>query len=326
LADLFAHSAGSPLLWGTFFVLLTVMLALDLGVFHRREHVVKSREAAIWTAVWILLSLAFGAWIWFEDGRQPALEYFTGYLIEKSLSVDNIFVFIVIFRYFRVPARYHHRVLYWGILGALVMRGFFIVLGAALVSRFDWVLYLFGAFLVYTGVKIIVHRGTDVHPENNPVVRFFQRFVPLTHDYRGKAFAVHEGGRWLATPLLLVLAVVEVTDVVFATDSIPAIFGITHDPFLVFTSNIFAILGLRALYFLLADLMDRFVYLSYGLGTVLAFIGVKMLAHGWVELPIEASLGVVAGVLVLSVGASLLWPPQEDPAEKRGEGGDEPPS
>lgn len=322
MADLFAHSAGSPLLWGTFFVLLTVMLALDLGVFHRREHEVKSREAAIWTAVWIFLSLAFGAWIWFEDGRQPALEYLTGYLIEKSLSVDNIFVFIVIFRYFRVPARYHHRVLYWGILGALVMRGIFIFLGAALVSRFDWVLYLFGAFLVYTGVKIIAHRGTDVHPENNPVVRFFQRFVPLTHDYRGKAFAVHEGGRWLATPLLLVLAVVEVTDVVFATDSIPAIFGITHDPFLVFTSNIFAILGLRALYFLLADLMDRFVYLSYGLGTVLSFIGVKMLLHGWIELPIEASLGVVAGVLVVSVSASLLWPPDEEAEEDS----EEPPS
>lgn len=315
-------SVGTPLAWGAFFALVLVVLALDLGVFHRREHRVGGREAAAWTAVWIGLSLAFNAWIWYEDGSQAALEFLTGYLIEKSLSVDNIFVFIVLFEYFRVPARYQHRVLFWGILGALVMRGIFIGVGAALVSRFDWIFYLFGAFLVYTGVKIVRNRGTDVHPEENPVVRFFQRFVPLTREYHGKRFLVRRDGRLLATPLLLVLVVVEATDVVFALDSIPAIFGITTDPFLVFTSNIFAILGLRALYFLLADLMGRFRFLPYGLGAVLVFIGVKMLAHGWVEVPIEVSLGVVAGVLTLAVAASLRWPAA---AEAEGEDGEEAP-
>jgi tellurite resistance protein TerC len=304
---LFESAIGTPLLWGAFFAIVLVMLALDLGVFHRHEHVVKSREAALWTAVWIGLSLAFNAWIWWQYGSQPGLEFLTGYLIEKSLSVDNIFVFIVIFQFFRVPAIYHHRVLFWGILGALVMRGVFIGVGAALVARFDWVLYIFGAFLVYTGIKILKNKGTDIHPEDNPVLGFFRRFVRMTNDYRGKHFVVHEGGRWFATPLLLVLVVVEATDLVFAVDSIPAIFGITHDPFIVFTSNIFAILGLRALYFLLADLMGRFEYLPYGLGIVLAFIGLKMLVHHWVEIPIEASLAIVVLVLGGSVVASLLW-------------------
>lgn len=312
-------SAGTPLLWGSFFVLVLVMLALDLGVFHREEHEVGTREAAIWTAVWIGLSLAFNGWIWFEDGRQPALEFLTGYLIEKSLSVDNIFVFIIIFEYFRVPRKYHHRVLFWGILGALVMRGIFIAVGAALVSTFDWVLYVFGAFLVYTGYKIVRERGTQVDPENNPVVRFFQRFVPLTHDYHGKRFLVRREGGLVATPLLLVLVVVEATDVVFAVDSIPAVFGVTQDPFIVFTSNIFAILGLRALYFLLADLMGRFHYLPYGLGAVLSFIGLKMLVHGWVHVPIEVSLGGVVVLLGASVAASLLWPPAETVETAAGE-------
>jgi len=312
---LFTSEAGSPLLWGTFFVVILVMLALDLGVFHRKEHRVGMREAAVWTAVWITLSLAFNAWIWVEDGSQPALEFLTGYLIEKSLSVDNIFVFIVIFSYFRVPEKYHHRVLFWGILGALVMRGVFIGIGAALVSRFEWVLYVFGAFLVYTGIKVIVHRGTDVHPEQNPVVGFFRRFVPMTSDYRDRHFWVREGGRLLATPLLLVLVVVEATDVVFAVDSIPAIFGVTRDPFLVFTSNIFAILGLRAMYFLLADLMGRFEYLPYGLGAVLTFIGLKMLVHHWVEVPIEWSLAAVVFLLTASIVASLLHGPEHK--EKR---------
>ena len=315
--DLFFQSpAGSPLLWGTFFAVVLVMLALDLGVFHRQEHVVGSKEAAIWTAVWIGLSLAFNAWIWIEDGKQPALEFLTGYLIEKSLSVDNIFVFIVLFDYFRVPRQYHHRVLFWGILGALVMRALFIGIGAALVSRFDWILYAFGAFLVYTGYKIVRDKGTEIDPAHNPVVRFFQRFVPLTHEYHGKHFLVRHQGALMATPLLLVLVVVEATDVVFAVDSIPAIFGVTTDPFLVFTSNIFAILGLRALYFLLADLMGRFRYLPYGLGAVLVFIGLKMLVHDWVHVPIEVSLGGVVLLLGAAVAASLLWP---------GEAPDEPP-
>ncbi len=303
-----AASIGTPLAWGVFFTVVLAMLALDLGVFHRHEHVVRTREAAIWSAVWITLSLAFALWIGLVDGERPALEFLTGYLIEKSLSVDNIFVFIVLFGYFRVPETYHHRVLFWGILGALGMRGLFIGLGAALLARFDWILYLFGAFLVYTGIRIVVQRGPDVHPERNAVVTFFRRFVPLTHDYRGRRFAVREGGRWRATPLLLVLVVVEATDIAFAVDSIPAIFGVTRDPFLVFTSNIFAILGLRALYFLLADLMSRFDHLPFGLGAVLAFIGTKMLLHDRVDVPIEVSLLVVVGLLGGAVAASLLWP------------------
>ncbi|HEX2254133.1 MAG TPA: TerC family protein [Thermoanaerobaculia bacterium] len=304
---MFESAIGTPLLWSAFFVVILVMLALDLGVFHRHEHVVRTREAALWTAVWIGLSLLFNAWIWWQYGSQPGLEFLTGYVIEKSLSVDNIFVFIVIFQYFRVPEKYHHRVLFWGILGALLMRGIFIGIGAALISRFEWVLYIFGAFLVYTGIKVIKNKGTEIHPEDNPVLGFFRRVVPLTNDYRGKHFVVHEAGRWFATPLLLVLVMVEATDVVFAVDSIPAIFGVTRDPFIVFTSNIFAILGLRALYFLLADLMGRFEYLPYGLGLVLTFIGAKMLVHHWVEIPIEVSLAVVVLVLGGSIAASLLF-------------------
>ncbi len=317
-------SIGSPLLWGLFLAALLFILALDLGVFHREEHVIGTREAAVWTATWIGLSLAFGGWVWSQFGSRVGLEFFTGYLIEYALSVDNIFVFIVIFSYFAVPPKYQHRVLFWGIFGALVMRGVFIWLGAALISRFDWVLYLFGAFLVFTGVRILVHRETEVHPERNPVVKLFQRFVPLTHRYHEKRFVAREAGRLVATPLLLVLAVVEATDVVFAVDSIPAIFGITRDPFIVFTSNICAILGLRSLYFLLAGLLGKFIYLKFGLGLVLAFIGVKMLAADLVHLPVQASLAVVVAILGGSVAASLLWPPPPDvvphPPEPEGAG------
>lgn len=305
-------SIGSPLLWGIFLGVLLVILALDLGVFHRKEHVIGTREAAAWTGTWIGLSLAFGGWVWWRFGSQAGLEFLTGYLIEYALSVDNIFVFIVIFGYFAVPPKYQHRVLFWGIFGALVMRGVFIGLGAALISRFDWVLYIFGAFLVFTGIKILVHRETEVHPERNPVVNLFRRFVPITHHYHGKHFVALENGRRVATPLLLVLVVVEATDVVFAVDSIPAIFGITRDPFIVFTSNICAILGLRALYFLLAGLLGKFIYLKFGLGLVLAFIGVKMLAADFVHLPVQVSLGVVVAILGGSVVASLLWPPPPD--------------
>jgi len=325
---LIAATIGTPVLWGVFFVLILIMLVIDLGVFHRHEHEIKSREAAIWTVVWVVLSLGFNLWIYLEDGREPALEFLTGYLIEKALSIDNIFVFIVIFAYFKVPPRYHHRVLFWGILGALVMRGLFIALGTVLISRFEWILYLFGAFLVYTGIKIVWNRGTEVHPEDNPVVGFFERFVPLTRRYHGKHFLVREGGRLLATPLLLVLVVVEATDILFAVDSIPAIFGVTRDPFIVFTSNIFAILGLRALYFLLADLMDRFDYLPYGLGLVLAFIGAKMLVHPWIEVPIEASLGAVVVLLGGSVVVSILFDRRrrrDGPPPGPGEGGGDPP-
>ena len=302
------ETIGTPLLLGLFLAFILGMLALDLGVFHRREHQVRAREATIWTLVWIALSLAFNLWVYLQFGPTKGLEFFTGYVIEKALSVDNIFVFIVIFRYFSVRPEHQHRILFWGILGALVLRGIFIVAGTALLARFDWIILVFGAFLVYTGFKILRAHETEVHPEKNPVFKLFRRFVPLTSDYHGKHFFVREGGRLLATPLLLVLVVVEATDVVFAVDSIPAIFGITHDPFIVFTSNIFAILGLRALYFLLAGLMHKFRYLSVGLGLVLVFIGVKMLIHDWFEIPIVVSLGVVTFLLGGSVLLSLLRP------------------
>ncbi|HSK78500.1 MAG TPA: TerC family protein [Thermoanaerobaculia bacterium] len=302
------ETIGTPLLLGLFLAFILGMLALDLGVFHRREHQVGPREATIWTLVWIALSLAFNLWVYLQFGPTKGLEFFTGYVIEKALSIDNIFVFIVIFRYFSVRPEHQHRILFWGILGALVLRGIFIVAGTALLARFDWIILVFGAFLVYTGFKILRAHETEVHPEKNPILKLFRRFVPMTSDYHGKHFFVRESGRLLATPLLLVLVVVEATDVVFAVDSIPAIFGITHDPFIVFTSNIFAILGLRALYFLLAGLMHKFRYLSVGLGLVLVFIGVKMLIHGWVEIPIVVSLGVVAFLLGGSVLLSLLRP------------------
>src|SRR6185369_11805910 len=245
------------------------MLAVDLGVVHRKEHRIGLREAVVWSFLWTVLALLFNAWIYQRYGSKPGLEFFTGYVIERSLSFDNIFVFVVLFNYFAVPAKLQHRVLFWGILGALLSRGLFIALGTALLTRFEWLMLVFGAFLVYTGIKILRGDESEVHPEKNPVLRLFQRFVPLTSEYHGKKFFVRLDGRLLATPLMLVLVVVEATDVIFAVDSIPAVFGVTRDPFIVFTSNIFAILGLRALYFLLAGLMHKFHYLSYGLGLVL---------------------------------------------------------
>ncbi len=306
--EIAAPSLGSPLQWGLFFAFILGMLVLDLGVFHRKQHRVGIREAVVWSIVWTVLALIFNFWIYREYGNQAGLEFLTGYVIERSLSFDNIFVFIVIFNYFAVPSEYQHRVLFWGILGALISRGIFIALGTALITRFDWLIFVFGAFLIYTGWKILKEKDTEVHPEKNPVVKLFQRFVPLTPRYHGKHFFVVEAGRRLATPLMLVLVVVEATDVVFAVDSIPAVFGVTTDPFIVFTSNIFAILGLRALYFLLAGLMHKFVYLSYGLGLVLVFVGAKMLLHDWVHIPVEWSLGVVGALLAGSVVVSLLRP------------------
>ena len=300
------ETIGTPLLWSVFALVVTVSLALDLFVFHRQAHEVGFREALGWTVFWVVLSLVFNLWIYFESGSGPGLEFLTGYVIEKALSVDNIFVFLVIFEYFAVPARYQHRVLYWGVLGAVVLRGVFVALGAALLARFHWVIYVFGVFLVYTGVRLMVRREAEVHPERNPVVRLARRYLPMTGEYHGQRFFVVEAGRRVATPLLLVLLVVEATDVVFAVDSIPAIFAVTRDPFLVFTSNIFAILGLRALYFVLADLMDRFVYLGVGLGLVLSFVGVKMLISHWIEIPVEWSLAVVLTVLVASMAVSWI--------------------
>ena len=306
------ETVGTPALWIGFIAFVLAMLALDLGVFNRKAHEVHTREALAWSVVWIGLSLLFnvGIYIWF--GPERALEFLTGYLIEKALSVDNLFVFIVLFSYFAVPAQLQHRVLFWGILGALIMRALFILIGTALIQKFHWIIYLFGAFLVFTGIKLLAHREGEVHPERNPVLRLFRRVVRAVPDYRGARFTVKEAGRWYATPLLMVLVVLEATDIVFAVDSIPAIFAITTDPFIVFTSNIFAILGLRALYFLLARMMVKFHYLKMGLGLVLAFVGAKMLLADVVKVPIALSLGIVGALLTLSVVASLLFPAKED--------------
>jgi len=300
--------AGTPLQWGFFFALILGMLALDLGVFNRREHRVGLREALVWSVVWTIVALLFNLWIYYRFGSRIGLEFLTGYIIERSLSFDNIFVFVVLFNYFAVPAEYQHRVLFWGILGALVSRGIFIAMGTALLARFAWLIFVFGGFLVYTGIKILLQKETQVHPERNPVLKLFRRFVPLTSGYRGKRFFVRDDGRFKATPLMLVLVVVEATDVIFAVDSIPAVFGVTQNAFIVFTSNIFAILGLRALYFLLAGLMHKFQYLSYGLGLVLVFVGAKMLVHDWLDIPIEVSLAIVLGLLAAAIIVSLLDP------------------
>lgn len=307
------ESIGTPALWFGFTVFVLAMLTLDLGVFHRKAHEVGVREALVWTVVWIALALAFNVGVYFWFGSDRALEFLTGYVMEKALSVDNIFVFIVIFATFAVPAKLQHRVLFWGILGALIMRAIFIVLGAALLAKYHWVAYLFGAFLVITGIKLLVQRSGQIHPERHPVVRLFQRFVPLTDDYRDGRFVVVEGGKRYATPLLLVLVAVEATDLVFAVDSIPAIFAITSDPFIVYTSNIFAILGLRALYFALAGIMGKFHYLKVGLSLVLVFVGAKMLLMGVYKIPILASLGIIAALLAGSIVASLLRRPTTRP-------------
>ena len=302
------QGVGSPLLWIGFTAFVLAMLALDLGVFHRKAHAVGHREALIWTLVWVSLAVSFNVWIFLRFGSQLGLEFLTGYLIEYSLSIDNIFVFIIIFRYFSVPAASQHRALFWGILGALIMRAVFILLGAALIENFHWIIYLFGAFLVYTGYKMVNGHDMEVHPERNPIVRLFQRAVPMTSQYEGSHMLVRQRGRWMATPLLLVLAVIEGTDLVFAVDSIPAIFAVTRDTFIVYTSNIFAILGLRSLYFLLAGAMTKIQYLKIGLGAVLTFVGVKMLISEMYKIPILFSLGVIAGLLGAAVLASFIRP------------------
>jgi tellurite resistance protein TerC len=305
------QTIGSPLLWGGFIVFVLLMLALDLGVFHRNAHSVTVKEAGLWTAVWVTLAVLFniGIYVWF--GSERALEFSAGYLIEKALSVDNIFVFVVIFTTFGIPAAYQHRVLFWGVLGALVMRAAFIVAGGAFLQRFHWAIYVFGGILVLTGIKLLVQKEGEMHPEKNPVVRFFQRIFPLTHTVEGGHFTVVQNGRRYGTTLLLALVAVEVTDLIFAVDSIPAIFAVTTDPFIVFTSNIFAILGLRSLYFLLAGVIGKFHYLKIGLAFVLVFVGAKMLLVDVYKVPIGVSLLVIASILVLSVVISLLRPPPD---------------
>ena len=302
-------------LWVGFNAFVLGMLALDLGVFHRKAHEVSLREAATWSAVWVALALAFNYGVYQLMGRDAGLEFLTGYLIEKALSVDNIFVFVLVFSYFRVPPRYQHRVLFWGILGALVMRGVMIAAGAALIGRFHWILYVFGAFLVVTGVRMATHAEHAIEPGSNPVVRLVRRLMPVTDRYHGQRFFVREAGRRVATPLFLVLAFVETTDLIFAVDSIPAVFAVTTDPFLVYTSNVFAILGLRALYFLLAGVIHRFHHLKLGLAAVLVFVGAKMLLADVYAVPIGVSLGVIAFLLGASVLSSLLFPQAPDGRE-----------
>ena len=294
------------ILWIAFNFFVLGMLALDLGIFHRKAHAVSIKEASIWSAVWILLALVFNLGIYFVWGQEKALEFLTGYVIEKSLSVDNLFVFLMIFQYFATPAIYQHRILFWGIVGALVMRAIFIATGAALLENFHWMIYVFGAFLIVTGIKMLLQGDEKLEPNKNPVVRLFQRWVPIINEYQGQRFFVRREGKIHATLLMLVLVVVETTDVIFAVDSIPAIFAITTDPFIVYTSNVFAILGLRALYFMLAGVMQMFVYLKVGLSFVLCFVGAKMLVVDFYKVPIGISLGVVAGILILSVAVSLL--------------------
>jgi tellurite resistance protein TerC len=299
-------TAAGPLLWIAFAVVIAIMLVVDLGVFHRRAHVVGMREALGWTVVWITLSLAFNGGVYVWMGREPALEFLTGYLIEKALSVDNLFVIAVIFGYFAVPAALQHRVLFWGILGAVVTRAIFVFAGAALLHAFHSLIYVFGAFLVFTGIRLLVQREQEVHPERNPALRVLKKIVPVVSDYRGSHFTVVESGKRYATPLLLVLVTIEATDVVFAVDSIPAVFAVTEDPFIVLTSNIFAVLGLRALYFVLAGVLGKFRYLKIGLALVLAFVGLKMVLSKIYPIPVGVSLGVVLLLLVGSILFSLL--------------------
>lgn len=296
---------GSPLAWVLFNVVILALLALDLGVFHRRAHAVSIREAAGWSAFWVALSLLFNLGIYLLVGRDEALEFLTGYLIEKSLAVDNLFVFVLIFSYFGVPAAYQHRVLFWGILGALVMRAAFILAGSYMLQHYDWVFYVFGALLVITGIRMAVRDEDAIDPSQSRVLRIARKVLPVTVGFRGTHFFARENGRILATPLLLVLILIEFSDLIFAVDSIPAIFAITLDPFIVYTSNVFAILGLRSMYFLLAGIIHRFVYLRYALAFVLVFVGVKMLLEDVVHIPILVSLAVIAAALVVGVLVSL---------------------
>ena len=304
------------LFWVLFNLFVVVMLALDLGVFNRRAHTIKFREALGWSAMWIALALGFGVLVYFWHGRTASLEFATGYLIELSLSVDNLFVFLVIFRYFRVPDNLQHRVLFWGILGALITRGFFIFAGVGLIRRFHSIIYVFGALLIYSGIKLMRQGDEEIHPERNPVLRLFRRWIPVTEDYVGEKFWVRRPGLY-ATPLVIVLLVVETTDILFAVDSIPAVLAITLNAFIVYTSNVFAIMGLRSMYFAVAGMMDLFEYLHYGLSAVLILIGAKMLTSHYYTVPTHVALGVVAGVLLVSVIASLVFPGRKKALQRK---------
>lgn len=308
-------SDGTIWLWIGFNLFVLMMLALDLGVFHRKAHVISIREATTWSVVWIALAMVFNLGLYFfwnqvsptseYTNSEASLAFFTGYLIEKSLSIDNIFVFVLLFTFFAVPAAYQHRVLFWGIIGALLMRGLLIAVGATLLKEFHWIIYVFGAFLIFTGIRMALHRNEEMHPERNPLIKFIRGIMPVTDNYEGDKFFIRRAGKLIATPLFLVLLLVESTDLIFAVDSIPAIFAVTEDPFIVYTSNVFAILGLRSLYFLLAGVVDKFYYLKLGLSVVLVFVGIKMVMVDLYKIPVGLSLGVIASILAISVIASL---------------------
>lgn len=293
------------LLWLGFSIFLMIMLALDLGVFHKNSHVVEFKEAMIWSGVWIGLALLFNVGIFYYFGKVKGLEFMTGYLIEKSLSIDNVFIIALIFTYFNVPRQYQHRVLFWGVIGALIMRAVLIAVGATLIKEFAWIIYIFGAFLIFTGLKMYFQKNEGINPDKNPVVRFFKRFIPMTDEYNKEKFFLIREGKRFATPLFVVLLLVETTDLIFAVDSIPAIFAITSDPFIVFTSNAFAILGLRSLYFALAGVIYKFYYLKAGLSVILVFVGIKMMLIDIYKIPIGVSLGFVALVILIAVLASI---------------------
>jgi tellurite resistance protein TerC len=301
-------STGSPLVWTVFTLIVVLALAVDLGLFNRQAHEPRMREAAIWVGIWVFLAAAFNAYLFHRYGTVKGGEFTQGYFLELALSDDNLFVFLIIFSYFRVPRAFQHRILFWGIVGAVVTRGFFIAVGAAAIHRFNWILYVLGAFLIYAAIKIIVQKTEDIDPSKNPVLRLFRRMVPVAEDDTGPHFTVRRDGRLMATPLLAVLIVVEAVDVTFAVDSIPAIFGITTDVFIVLTSNIFAILGLRSLFFLLSGLVKKLPYLNYGIAAILAFIGAKIMLGHFVTIPVLLSLGIVVGLLGLATVASLTLP------------------
>ena len=311
--------SGENILWIVFGVLIVIMLGLDLGIFHRKAHAVKLKEALIWSGIWISLALLFNLGVYLLTDHEKALNFLTAYLVEESLSVDNLFVFLLIFSYFCVPAAYQHRVLFWGIVGAMVMRAIFIVTGLTLLENLHWIIYIFGAFLIYTAARLAFKREEEIKPEKNPILRLFRRFVPLAKRYHGNRFFIRGRGKLLATPLLMVLVVIETTDIVFAVDSVPAVLSITNDAFIVYTSNIFAVMGLRALFFALSGVIQKFYYLNYGLAAILAFLGLKMITSELLDIHVTVSLGVVVGILVISAVASLLrgktsgtWGKQEE--------------
>ncbi len=302
----------SNYVWLGFLAFVFLMLALDLGIFNRNSHEVKLKEALTWSAVWISLALVFNVGVYYLYGHEKGFEFLTGYLIEKALSVDNLFVFIMLFSMFQVEPKYQHKVLFWGILGALIMRAVFIFAGVALINRFHWIIYIFGAFLIFTGIRMLYHKEEKIDPEKNPLVRLFKKFFPVTHEMHGARFFVKINHKFYATPLFVVLIIIEFTDLIFATDSIPAILAISHDPFIIFSSNVFAILGLRALYFALAGITKYFYYLKYGLAAILVFVGVKMSIAGFFHFPVVLSLLIILGILLISILASLLFPIHQD--------------